>query len=215
MVSREQWRFWNRRVIQSVLCLGRFFWDACLVAQSCLTPYCPMDCSLPGSSIHRIFQAKTLEWVAISYSRGSSQPRDQTRVSCVSCVSCTNRQILYWCTTWEAYLSGDGVENGEEEELVQGWRPVWCMLWLSICETLKASKRTRVVEKKVSTKDVRECSPKLKELWDIMTFNLLSLPEICFPCKLFWKLKYKNTWIVIVQWVFTKYKVWAKSRYTT
>ena len=36
----------------------------------------PMDCSLPGSSIHRIFQARILEWVAISFSRGSSQPRD-------------------------------------------------------------------------------------------------------------------------------------------
>ena len=39
-----------------------------LVAQSCLTLCKPMDCSLPGSSIHRIFQAKILEWVAISFS---------------------------------------------------------------------------------------------------------------------------------------------------
>ena len=42
------------------------------VAQSCPTLCDPMDCSLPGSSIHRIFQAKVLEWVAISFSRGSS-----------------------------------------------------------------------------------------------------------------------------------------------
>ena len=40
-----------------------------------------MDCSLPGSSVHGIVQARILEWVAISFSRGSSQPRDQTRVS--------------------------------------------------------------------------------------------------------------------------------------
>ena len=40
-----------------------------------------MDCNLPGSSVHGIFQAKVLEWVAISFSRGSSQPRDQTWVS--------------------------------------------------------------------------------------------------------------------------------------
>ena len=40
-----------------------------------------MDCSPPGSSIHGIFQARVLEWVAISFSRGSSQPRDQTQVS--------------------------------------------------------------------------------------------------------------------------------------
>ena len=40
-----------------------------------------MDCSLPGSSVHEIFQARVLEWVAVSFSRGFSQPRDQTRVS--------------------------------------------------------------------------------------------------------------------------------------
>ena len=47
----------------------------------CLTLYNPMDCSLPDSSVHGIFQARILEWVAISFSRGSSPPRDQTQVS--------------------------------------------------------------------------------------------------------------------------------------
>jgi len=52
------------------------------VAQSqCPTLCDPMDCSLPGSSVYGIFQARVLEWVAISFSRASSQPRDQTRVS--------------------------------------------------------------------------------------------------------------------------------------
>ena len=51
------------------------------VTQSCLTLCDPMDCSLPGPSVHRIFQARILEWVTISFSRGSSQPRDQTWVS--------------------------------------------------------------------------------------------------------------------------------------
>ena len=41
----------------------------------------PMDCSLPGSSVHGIFQARVLEWIAISFTRGSSRPRDQTQVS--------------------------------------------------------------------------------------------------------------------------------------
>ena len=49
--------------------------------QSCPTLCNPMNCSLPGSSVHGIFQAGILEWVAISFSRGSSQPRDQTWVS--------------------------------------------------------------------------------------------------------------------------------------
>ena len=51
------------------------------VAQLWLTLCNPMDCSLPGSSVHGIFQAIVLEWIAISFSRGSSQPRAQTRVS--------------------------------------------------------------------------------------------------------------------------------------
>ena len=51
------------------------------VTQLCLTLCNPVDCSLPGSSIHGILQARILEWVAISFSRGSSRPRDRTRVS--------------------------------------------------------------------------------------------------------------------------------------
>ena len=53
-----------------------------LVPQSCLTLYDPMDCSPPVSSVHGILQARILEWVAILFSRGFSQPRDQTLVSC-------------------------------------------------------------------------------------------------------------------------------------
>ena len=44
----------------------------------------PMDYSPPGSSVHEIFQARILEWATISFSRRSSQPRDQTRVSCTA-----------------------------------------------------------------------------------------------------------------------------------
>ena len=62
------------------------------VAQSCLTLCSPMDSSPPGSSVHGVFQARILEWVAISSIRGSFRPRDQTPVSCGSC---TGRQILY------------------------------------------------------------------------------------------------------------------------
>ena len=47
----------------------------------------PVDCSPPGSSVHGILQARILEWVAISSSRGSSRPRDGTYVSCISCIS--------------------------------------------------------------------------------------------------------------------------------
>ena len=73
----------------------------CPHAQSCPTLCDPMDCSPPGSSVHGIFQTRILEWVAISYSRGSSQPKDQTYISCASCIG---RQILYHYATWEALL---------------------------------------------------------------------------------------------------------------
>ena len=63
------------------------------VAQLCLTLCDPMDCSPPGSSIHGIFQAKVLEWVAISFSRGSFQPRDWTQVSHTA-----GRRFTVWAT---------------------------------------------------------------------------------------------------------------------
>ena len=55
---------------------GGFSVYVCSVAQSCPTLWDPMDCSPPGSSVHGIFQARILEWVAIPYFRGLSQPRD-------------------------------------------------------------------------------------------------------------------------------------------
>ena len=63
------------------------------VAQSCLTPCNPMNCSPPGSSIHGIFQARILEWVAPPFSRGSSWTRDQTWVSHLS-----GRFFTIWTT---------------------------------------------------------------------------------------------------------------------
>ena len=56
----------------------------CLVAQSCPTLRDLMDCSPPGFSVHGVLQARILEWVAVPFSRGSSQPRDRTQVSCIA-----------------------------------------------------------------------------------------------------------------------------------
>ena len=65
----------------------------CLVTLLCPILCDIMDCSLPGSSVHRIFQAWILEWVAMPFSRGSSWPRDQTHISCIG------RWMLYhWAT---------------------------------------------------------------------------------------------------------------------
>ena len=71
-----------------------------LVAQSCMTLWHPMDCSLPASSVHRIFQARVLEWVAIPFSRGSSWPRDWTWVSCIA-----SRFLTIWVHRNEGQFS--------------------------------------------------------------------------------------------------------------
>ena len=63
------------------------------VAQSCPTLCDPMDGSLPGSSLHGILQARVLEWVAISFSRGSSRPRDRAQVSLIP-----GRRFNLWAT---------------------------------------------------------------------------------------------------------------------
>ena len=63
------------------------------VAQLCPTLCDPIDCSLPGFSLHGILQARVLEWVPISFSRGSSQPRDQTQVS-----GTAGRLFTIWAT---------------------------------------------------------------------------------------------------------------------
>ena len=68
------------------------------VTQSCPTLCDPMDCSPPGSSVHGIFQARVLEWVAISFSRRSSRPRNRTQVSqTVSNASLSEPPRKSWC----------------------------------------------------------------------------------------------------------------------
>ena len=59
----------------------------CSIAQSFSSCCDSMDCALPGFSVHIIFQARILEWVFISSSRGFSQSRDLTRISCVFCIA--------------------------------------------------------------------------------------------------------------------------------
>ena len=83
-----------------------------LVTQSCPTLCNPMDCSPPGSSVHGILQEKILEWVATSFSRGSSRPRDWTRVSSIS-----GRFFTVWGTR-EAHVNHLGAQFCESHPLV-------------------------------------------------------------------------------------------------
>ena len=75
----------------------------CVQTQECLTLCYPIDYSPPSSSVHEIFQARILEWVAILFFRGSSWPRDQT---CVPCISCTAGGFF---TSWATGSSQEGL----------------------------------------------------------------------------------------------------------
>ena len=77
------WYLWLLWMFSTLCCCCLVFWD-------------PVDCSLPGSSAHGISQEKILEWVAISFSRGSFQPRGHTRVCCIG------RWVLNHRATWRA-----------------------------------------------------------------------------------------------------------------
>ena len=89
----------SHHVIPHSFWLSIFPWNIKLkkvkteVTQSCPTLCNPMDCSLPGSSLHGILQARVLEWVDISFSRGSSRSKDQTQVSHIP-----GRHFNLWAT---------------------------------------------------------------------------------------------------------------------
>ena len=89
----------NRNQNQSSLITRTIYWFVytypCSVSQPCPTLCDPMGCSPSGSSVHGFSQARVLEWVAISFSRRSSWPRDWTSITCVS------RKAFYHCYTWE------------------------------------------------------------------------------------------------------------------
>ena len=102
-----------------------------LVTQSCVALCNPVDCSLPGSFVHGILQSRILEWVANSFSRGSSQPSDWTWVSCIA-----GRFFTVWATGKICYrkyssVMGDEFHSGWEkrrQEIVPS-RPMCKWVW--------------------------------------------------------------------------------------
>ena len=109
-----------------------------------------MGWSLSGSSVHGILQARIWEWVAISFSGGSSWPRDQARISYVSCIS---SKLFTTSATGEAlavqllhYVSGIRTEDGQS--LKQAWMPLWYFTNSPL--TLKNSKWVRTAQKSIS-----------------------------------------------------------------
>ena len=137
-------------------------------AQSCLTLCNPMYCSLPGSSVHGIFQAIVLVWTAISFFSGSSWPRDGTQISCI-----VDRRFTIWATREvqsidELYLPSGGVLWNEEcwhfpligeFSFIKSSKDIKCILW----------GRIRTV-------------PKTALLLAALPFSLHSLPSLISNC---------------------------------
>ena len=100
------------------------------VSQACLTHCDPMDSSLSGSAIHEIFQARLLEWAAISFSRGSSQLRDQTWVSCI-----VDRRFTVWATG-KPFLT----EHSKNSSYLDQNSPQYCYRGLLSCSVSNSVK---------------------------------------------------------------------------
>ena len=108
--SRKIWKLCNSTKryihISAIVTHNSFTQRSVVQSLSCVWFFCdPMNCSLQGSSIHRISQGRILERVAISFSRGSSQPRDQI------CISCIGMRILYHWVTGKPYIQRKPVLN--------------------------------------------------------------------------------------------------------
>ena len=124
---------------------------ACSVAHLCLTLCDPMDCSPPGCSVHGILQARTLEWEAIRFSRGPSQPRDQTQVSRIAGrffstvtsgkpVKTGDRNNLYGKRTWKRiYISESLCCYLELTQRCKSTVCVLVLLRLTLCGPLDSS----------------------------------------------------------------------------
>ena len=122
----------------SLWCKRRMWWfGGGLIAQSCPALATPWTISSLGSSVHGILQARMLEWVALSFSRGSSQPRDQTWVSYISCVGggfFTDWAIRIHSEEWLDPMTDVCLIFKETSNLFSKWCVCVCMcVFCSVC----------------------------------------------------------------------------------
>jgi len=123
-----------------------------------------MDCNLPGSPVHGILWARILEWVAISFSRGSSWPRDRTRVSCVADIFFTNWATGKSCTfpvdkgpSSQSYDFSSSPVWMWDLDHKEGWVPKnWCF-WTVVLE--------KTLESPFYSKQIQPVHPKGNQSW--------------------------------------------------
>ena len=100
--------------IYTMLPLGTLSWSEVKVAQSCPALCDPMDCNPPSFSIHGIHQTRLLEWVTISFSGGSSQPRDRTWVFCTA-----GKFFAVWVTREAQYFEGYLIKKKKKKNSIR------------------------------------------------------------------------------------------------
>ena len=112
--------------------IGKCIWFRVGVCISHVRLCNPLDCSPPGSSVHGIFQARILEWVAISFSSRSSQPRDQTQVSHIA-----DRLFTVWDLKNRTYRICCWIRNGNLTATATGWRVILKVIFMCIVTVVK------------------------------------------------------------------------------
>ena len=119
-----------------------FYWSEVRVTQLCPTLCDPMYCSLSGSAVHGVSQAIIIEWVAISFSRGSFQLRDQTQVSCTASIFFTiwftrevhdlTLEMVWWFSCWVVFNSINHMDYSPLGSSVNGIFQTRIPEWVSI-----------------------------------------------------------------------------------
>ena len=183
-------------VLFGIICFSLLFFfpfkeSERVVTQLCLTLCNPMDCGLPRSWVHGIFQARVLEWVAISFSRVSSQPRDQTWASRI-----VGRWFTIWATREEANPLISGFGSAELSNLNRTFIVEWGELFKISSEIICnfICTHAKLLQLCPTLCDTMDCSPPDCSVHGILqarilewvavpsTHSLLSLFDFeCFP----------------------------------
>ena len=124
-----------------------------LVAQSCPTLCDPMDCTLPGSSVHGISQARLLEWVAISFSRGSSWPRNYwVSPVLLEKAMATHSSILAW--TIPRTDEPGGLPSMGSHRIGHDWSDLAAAAAIVLCFTLSVLEKTQTFLRKSGNESI-------------------------------------------------------------
>ena len=118
-IQLSDWTELNWTNKQHYICKANIGSESCSLVSNSLWP---LGCSPPGFSVHEILQAKILEWVAILFSRGSYQPRDQTQVFCI-----VGRFFTIWATRESNYMPIKTFKKGLKNKILYLIRILFCL----------------------------------------------------------------------------------------